>query len=388
MGPRERLMRDTAEAMRRDAPRRPVTPEDVTARWRIPAGFRAASSATASAPSAWPHRRPINGEEPGPFASVTPDPESGRPGSCEITLLARQQLEGTTPSPSRRSGVYRRVSDQASEAAGEPWRPTDYRIPWPFPPETDDPEDPADGIWSGLGFSGNGALVRGGGRRLPVAGVGSDDVDGIDPTDRLFDPFTLTFLDRMAGCCDGAVAAAQARADYVCGLPYPNCRGGRVTRCSARGGGYCQCWYTCNRRDYAPCAEERSADTIECANELLSAMSTDPHCRGMITTLTSVTAVGTRLANGSVDNRSNLPVYIWFTGAPGPVILPARTSTEDLVPGGDIDHVRDHEGAWYKIGPRAAVVHRNGEVTNYRCRISDDIQWQCGADCKWYDSPF
>lgn len=47
MDPRERLMRDSVAAMRRDAPRRPVTPEDVTARWGTPAGFTGALGAKA-----------------------------------------------------------------------------------------------------------------------------------------------------------------------------------------------------------------------------------------------------------------------------------------------------------------------------------------------------
>jgi hypothetical protein len=72
MDPRERLMRDSAEAMRRDAPRRPITPEDVTARWRTPTGFRAAVGGT-DRPAVWSTQgQTYWGASAGPAPAPTP----------------------------------------------------------------------------------------------------------------------------------------------------------------------------------------------------------------------------------------------------------------------------------------------------------------------------
>jgi hypothetical protein len=75
-------MRDSVAAMRRDAPRRPVTPEDVTARWRAPAGFRAMTPGATPVPTAGgprPNSRVHEGDERVPVESW-----SGEVRPCSI----------------------------------------------------------------------------------------------------------------------------------------------------------------------------------------------------------------------------------------------------------------------------------------------------------------
>jgi len=66
---------------------------------------------------------------------------------------------GATLPPLPASRPYHRVRTLGSEGTGEPFQPTGFYYPWPFPPETDDPEDPTDGIWPGIGCSGNVAIL-------------------------------------------------------------------------------------------------------------------------------------------------------------------------------------------------------------------------------------
>lgn len=115
MDPRERLMRDSVQAMHRDALRPSPEPEDVAALWRTPAGFRAAAG-WVEGPARWAPSTPWSNVRP---PSATPSRGAGE-GSAILSTDPFHPLapcEGATPSLEDRQ-KWATDCDSKAEALG------------------------------------------------------------------------------------------------------------------------------------------------------------------------------------------------------------------------------------------------------------------------------
>lgn len=71
--------------------------------------------------------------------------------------------------------------------------------------------------------------------------------------------------------------------------------------------------------------------------------------------------------NGRVINRSHAPVTVWSDGDGLYTIAPDESSDRFSE---DVDHVRDHQGQWYKVGVNTTTVY-DSEVMNYACAVNN-----------------
>ena len=71
--------------------------------------------------------------------------------------------------------------------------------------------------------------------------------------------------------------------------------------------------------------------------------------------------------NGRVINRSHAPVTVWSDGEGLYTIAPDESSDRFSE---DVDHVRDHQGQWYKVGVNTTTVY-DSEVMNYACAVNN-----------------
>ena len=71
--------------------------------------------------------------------------------------------------------------------------------------------------------------------------------------------------------------------------------------------------------------------------------------------------------NGRVINRSHAPVTVWSDGDGLYTIAPDESSDRFSE---DVDHVRDHQDQWYKVGVNTTTVY-DREVMNYACAVNN-----------------
>jgi hypothetical protein len=75
---------------------------------------------------------------------------------------------------------------------------------------------------------------------------------------------------------------------------------------------------------------------------------------------------------GTVINNSKKPVTVWRDGAGTYTIAAgARSGLFE-----DVDHIRDEQGQWYKIGWNTVTVDAGGKLKGYKCKVSN-----FGEDC-------
>jgi Domain of unknown function (DUF4157) len=79
--------------------------------------------------------------------------------------------------------------------------------------------------------------------------------------------------------------------------------------------------------------------------------------------------------NGYVINESSKPVTVWSDVKGLYEIKPNSTSERFSE---DVDHIKDKNGQWYKIGPFTVTVNENEVVVGYECKVSS-----YGRPCTW-----
>ncbi len=75
---------------------------------------------------------------------------------------------------------------------------------------------------------------------------------------------------------------------------------------------------------------------------------------------------------GTVINNSDKAVMVSKEGKK-PYALAAHSTSGSKE---DVDHIQDKNGQWYKIGWNTVIVDKNGNVTGYKCKVSN-----YGQDC-------
>src|SRR5437763_1180939 len=72
------------------------------------------------------------------------------------------------------------------------------------------------------------------------------------------------------------------------------------------------------------------------------------------------------LRAGSVINNSNKPVTVWRDdfGLPYTIAAGAKSKPDE-----DVDHIKDEQGQWYKIGWNTVTVDATGKVDGYKCKV-------------------
>ena len=77
--------------------------------------------------------------------------------------------------------------------------------------------------------------------------------------------------------------------------------------------------------------------------------------------------------NGYVINNSSKPVEVW-SDTKGLYEIGANSTSGRFDE--DVDHIKDKNGNWYKIGPNTVTVDKNGNISGYKCKVS-----KYGEDC-------
>lgn len=82
------------------------------------------------------------------------------------------------------------------------------------------------------------------------------------------------------------------------------------------------------------------------------------------------------LFNGQVINNSGSRVRVWSSdrqGESGNIedgLYWVDANSRSASSGEDVDHVRDSNGQWYKIGARTTRVDADGRVSDFECRVN------------------
>lgn len=212
-------------------------------------------------------------------------------------------------------------------------------------------------------------------------------------------------LDEDCSGCNVPAGGKNFELDQECLIPGKGLWKGSAVYCTKNANGGCDCRVSCEEGTVTYSAqgcsgpstvEERYAEGWPACGEpereqdpVPSWTPFDPRPSGRVVDntslytdpcgtpepwLASMTTPTGWTPGGCVDNQSTRPVLIWWSGRATPLSLPPGANTCVEAPQQDIDHVRDVNGQWYKIGVRSARVDKLGRVQNAACEVP-----ACGA---------